>query len=372
MSDRDRMKVLITGGTGFVGSHVARQLLAAGHTVRLLVRDVDRARMLYTANGVSRDDTGDELIQAAAGSKDDGNAVGDTTIPTGSLQFVQGDVTQSPSVSAAMEGCDAVVHAAAGTPIKTRSVEDMFAVNVGGVKNVVTAALALGVERIVVISSITAIFNPDASKVTAEAPPAASNLPYGKSKVEAEYFLRRLQAEGAPIAIVYPGGVIGPDDPGFSDTCMALKHRIENGFRIFGQGGMQHVDVRDLAAFVTSLATDGGSGRFLVPGVYLKWTELADTIEAVSGCTLLRIPAQGWKLRMMGRLIDVVRKFRAVDAPISAETMRYATLWPNIANTDALHARHITLRDPAETFADTLRWMVKAGHLESDRCPNLL
>ena len=162
---------------------------------------------------------------------------------------------------------------------------------------------ALGVERIVCISSITAIFNPDASKVTPDTPPTKSDLPYGQSKVEAEIYLRELQAQGAPISIVYPGGVIGPDDPGFSDSFKALKHRIENGFRIFGDGGMQYIDVRDLAAFVCSLVQSGGSGRFLMPGVYCTWTELADIIEGVSGCQLKRIPAKGWKLRL-GRSSD--------------------------------------------------------------------
>ena len=133
------------------------------------------------------------------------------------------------------------------------SVEQMFAVNVGGVKNVVDSALALGIDRIVCVSSITAIFNTDAAKVTPDAAPAKSKLPYGQSKVEAEIYLRRVAGTGAPIAIVYPGGIIGPDDPGFSDSFKALKHRMENGFRIFGDGGMQFIDVRDLAALICSL-----------------------------------------------------------------------------------------------------------------------
>ncbi|MAT91816.1 MAG: oxidoreductase [Halioglobus sp.] len=332
------MQVLITGGTGFVGSHVARQLLAAGHEVRLLVRDAARAAAIYA---------------------------GDERQP----QLLVGDITDAASVRAAVEGCDALVHAAAGTPIRSESVEQMFAVNVGGVKNVVAAALEAGVARIVCLSSITAIFNTDGDKVTPEAPPAPAKLPYGRSKVEAEHYLRALQAQGAPIAIVYPGGVIGPDDPGFSDTCAALKHRIDNGFRIFGDGGIQQVDVRDLAAFVCALAIDGGAGRFLLPGVYLKWTAFADTVEEVSGCQLERIPAQGWKLRLVGRLVDLVRLFRRVDTPISAETMRYATLWPHIANTPELEQRGLGLRAPRDTFADTLAWMVAAGHLGREQCP---
>jgi hypothetical protein len=147
---------------------------------------------------------------------------------------------------------------------------------------------------------------------------------------------------------------------------------MENGFRIFGDGGMQFIDVRDLAALVCSLIISGGCGRFLLPGVYSKWTEQADIIEAVSGCRLQRIPAQGWKLRLVGRMTDVVRLFRAVDTPISAETMRYATLWPNIKNTDELARRGLRLRSPRETFSDAIHWMVKTGHLKAGLCPGIV
>ncbi len=316
--------------------------MAAGHAVRLLVRDQDKAQRYYQQLGA------------------------------GMPELVVGDVTDIVTVKAALAGCDGVVHAAAGTPIQMGSVQQMFAVNVGGVKNVVGSALALGINRIVCISSITAIFNTDAAKVTADAPPTKSRMPYGQSKVEADIYLRELQAQGASISIVYPGGIIGPDDPGFSDSFKALKHRMENGFRIFGDGGMQFVDVRDLAALISSLVTKGGSGRFLLPGVYSRWTEQADIIEAISGCQLQRIPAQGWKLRLIGRVTDVVRHFKAVDTPISAETMRYATLWPNIKNTDELARRGLNLRSTRETFADTINWMVQGGHLKAGLCPRIV
>lgn len=335
------MNVLVTGGTGLVGSHTCRALHAGGHTVRLLVRDPGKAERFYGG-----------LCEA---------------VP----ELVQGDVTDPGAVAAAVSGCDGVVHAAAGTPIGIDSLEQLFAVNVGGVQNVVDAALAAGLERIVCISSITAIFDTDGRKVTADAPPRPSKMPYGQSKVEAEYYLRDLQAQGAPIAIVYPGGVIGPDDPGFSDTCRALQHRIEHGFRIFGDGGTQQLDARDLAAFVCALLEEGDSGRFLLPGVYMTWTEFADIVEEVSGCTLTRIPARGWQLRMLGRVLDVVRKFRPVDSPVSAETMMYATQWPRIDNTPALAQRGLALRDPRETFRDAIAWMVRARHLSAQACPKV-
>jgi hypothetical protein len=118
--------------------------------------------------------------------------------------------------------------------------------------------------------------------------------------------------------------------------------------------------------------TSGGCGRFLLPGVYSKWTEQADIIEAVSGCQLQRIPAQGWKLRVVGRVIDFIRLFKTVNTPISAETMRYATLWPNIRNTDELAQRGLVLRSARETFSDAIHWMVKAGHLKAELCPRIV
>ena len=333
------MRVLVTGGTGFVGSHVARQLREGGHTVRLLVRDKEKAEAYYRRMG------------------------------EGIPELHPGDVTDIASVKESLAGCEGVVHAAAGTPMQTGSVEQLFAVNVDGVKHVVGSALECGIERIVCISSITAIFNEDAAKVTSDAPLTKSELPYGQSKIKAEVYLRELQGQGAPISIVYPGGVVGPEDPGFSDSFKALKHRMENGFRIFGDGGMQYVDVRDLATFIGSLVDSGGAGRFLLPGVYCTWTELADVVEEVSGCQLQRIPAQGWKLRLVGRIMDMARHFKTIDSPISAETMRYATLWPNIKNTDALAERGLSLRSTRETFADSITWMVKAGHLDPNQCP---
>lgn len=335
------MKVLVTGGTGFTGSHVACQLISGGHAVRLLVRDQGKATACY------------EKLQV--------------DVP----ELMAGDITDMPSVERAMAGCEAVVHAAAGTPMGATA-QQLKSVNVGGTRNVVDAAVAQGISRIICLSSITAIFDPDGSKVTADAAPHPSKMPYGQSKYETELYLRSLQEQGVPISILYPGGIIGPDDPGFSDSCKAVKHRIENGFRIFGDGGMQYIDVRDLAAFIVSLVVEGGSGRFFVPGVYSTWTEQADIIEAVSGCQLQRIPAQGWKLRLVGRLVDVARRFKRIDSPISAETMRYATLWPNIQNTDELEKRGLSMRDTRDTFDDTLRWMVKAGYLDASLCPESL
>ena len=335
------MKVMVTGGTGFVGSQVCKHLLRAGHEVTLLVRNVDKAHSYYAAS---------------------------STIMPG---LAQGDITDADSVLCAMLGCDAVVHAAATTPIAAVSEEQMFAVNVGGTRAVMDAAVAQQIDRIVHVSSITAIFNVDGEKVHEESQLTRVRQPYGRSKMEAESYVRTLQARGAPVAIVYPGGIVGPDDPGFSDSFKALSHRINNGFRLFDDGGMQYVDVRDLAAFIGSLVAEGGSGRFLLPGVYSRWTELADILDEVTGLPVQRIPARGWKMRVLGRCMDFLRLFKTIDSPVSAETMRYATQWPDIANTAELGRRGLQLRSARETFRDSLAWMLAAGYLDASQAPAL-
>lgn len=335
------MTVLITGGTGFVGSHVVRQLQSRGTQPRLLVRDLEKARAYYQQHFA--------------------------VLP----EFFVGDVSDADSVRQAMQGCDAVVHSAALTPINSGSTDELFAVNVGGTETVMGTAVALGVKHMVYVSSVTAIFDADGSKVHENAELCESSMPYGKSKVAAERYVRELQARHSGVSIVYPGGIIGPEDPGFSDAFKALHHRINNGFRIIDDGGMQHIDVRDLSALIASLLIEGGEGRFLIPGVYCKWSELADIIEEVSGCTLNRIAAKGWKLRLIGKLMDVMRLVKTVDTPVSAETMRYATLWPKIANSRQLAERGISLRPPRETFEDSIRWMLESGYLQPEQVPKL-
>lgn len=343
------MRTLITGATGFVGSHVARQLLDAGHVVRLLVRDQSKAQKLLIDLGVAVDSEKCELLV--------------------------GDITNAQQMESAVAGCTALVHAAAGTPIALPSKDELFAVNVGGTKNIVGAAVKAGLNSIVHISSATAVFNADASKIDLDAPLLMPDMPYGRSKVEAENYVREQQAAGAPVSIVYPSGIFGPDDPGFSDTFKALCHRIHNGFRLFDNGGMQQVDVRDLAAFVASLALNGESsesnGRHLVVGNYLSWVEQADLIEQVSGATLERIPAKGWKMRLIGRMMDVIRMVKTVDTPISAETMRYATQWPKMQNSSEIKSRGIAFRDPAESYIDSLTGLLNAGYLKPEQVPRL-
>ncbi len=79
----------------------------------------------------------------------------------------------------------------------------------------------------------------------------------------------------------------------------------------------------------------------------------------------------GWKLRLVGSFYDIKRLFKPVHSPISAETMRYATQWPEVQNAAEINALGLTLRPASDTFRDTLLWMGNNNLLDKKLLPNL-
>lgn len=336
------MQILVTGSTGFVGFHVVKILKQKNHTVVALVRDVDKARKLYEQHGIEVD------------------------------RFVKGSITDAHVVADALQACDGVVHAAAITPMQAGSEADLFATNVDGVKHVIGAACDKGIDNAVYVSSITAIFNSDATRMTQDAPVAQSKHAYGRSKAQAEEYVRSLQAQGRAVKTVYPGGIIGPDDPGMSATLMSLIYRMTQGFRITS-GGTQQIDVRDLAAFIVALleCNEKKPARYLTAGHYIAWKDFADLLEDVSGTVLPRSHISGFFLRLIGNFYDIKRLFRPVASPITAEMMRYATQWPHVVNAREMAALGVNLRPLRETFSDALRALGERQLLDKALLPKL-
>jgi nucleoside-diphosphate-sugar epimerase len=153
---------------------------------------------------------------------------------------------------------------------------------------------------------------------------------------------------------------------------MSLVYRMTQGFRITS-GGTQQIDVRDLAAFIVALLekNDGKPARYFTAGHYMSWTAFADLLDNISGTQLQRSKSPGFVLRLTGHIYDIKRLFKPVPSPISAETMRYATQWPEVKNAEAISALGVGLRPSAETFTDTLRWMGDSGLLDKKLLPKL-
>jgi len=325
------MRVLVTGATGFVGSHAAAALAARGHRVRCLVRDPTR------------------LERAAAQVPRD--------------EVVVGDVTDAAAVERALEGCETVVHAAAVVALEASRADEVLQTNLRGVENVVGGAHARGARSIVYVSSLGALWTPGGPPITADSPLASARSAYARSKTDSEKLVRRFQEEGAPIHSVYPCAVVGPDDPGLSEGNHTLRVFLRD-LMVITSSGFSIVDARDLAAILARLAEPGlEPGRYVVGGHYLDWHEVVALMDELTGRRVRRVRIPGALLRLLGRAGDLVKRVAPFDFPLTGEAMDFASQWPGAVTSPEVERLGVTLRDPRATYRDAIRWMVDAGHL---------
>jgi len=335
------MRVLVTGGTGFVGSHSAVELVRAGCEVRLLVRDPEKAQRVFARHGPALRDV------------------------------VVGDVTDRPSVRRALAGCDAVLHAAALVALESHRAAETHRTNALGVENVLGEAAERGLASIVYVSSSAALFRAGAEPIGPDSPIAEAKSPYARSKAAAERFAREILARGAPLRISYPGGVVGPDDPGLSEMNHTLTIFLRN-FVALTSGGISVVDVRDLARIHAALVLgQAPAGSYVAGGPFLAWREVADLLDRLTGRRVRRLPLPGALLRAAGRGGDLAKRLVSFDFPLTHEAMTFATRWPGADSSRTLAALGLHFRDPAESFADALRWLAEAGHLPPARIGRL-
>lgn len=330
------MRVMITGATGFIGFHTAQALMSAGHQVRLLVRSKDKLRRMY------------------------GSDITD---------YVLGDVTDEEAVARALRGCDAAVHTAAMVSVDRKDADRVLATNVGGTRLVIGGAVERGLEAIIHVSSVTALYDPEARFLNEYSPPGTASNAYGRSKVESEVYVRELQESGAPIHITYPASVIGPDDPGLTEPHQGLKTYLTNAVPILPSGN-QWVDVRDIAAaHLTLLERELPPGRYPLGGHFLTWSQLVDILSALTGRRIRKIPIPGGMMLGIGRMVDWYNRMRGkpLDIPVTHEAMVYATNWVRMDNSKARADLDLVFRPIEETLADAILSLVADGHIDPEK-----
>jgi nucleoside-diphosphate-sugar epimerase len=320
------MRVLVTGGTGFVGGWTAKAIADAGHRVRFLVRNPNKLQTSVAELGVDVSD------------------------------FGVADITDRDAVREALRGCDTVVHSAALVATDPRQAAQMLSTNTGGAQNVLGQAVELGMDPIIHVSSFTALFHPGLETLTADLPVVGGTDGYGQSKAQVEIYARGLQDAGAPVNITYPGMVLGPpvgDQFGEAGAGVkaALRMRV-----IPGRGAAWLVvDVRDLAALhVALLETGRGPRRYTAGGHRLPVPELAKLVGQVAGIRMGVLPVPDTMLRLAGAVLDRAERFLPFQSPFTSTGMQYYTQMPASDDSPSERDLRITYRDPRTTAADTV------------------
>jgi dihydroflavonol-4-reductase len=325
------VRVLVTGGTGFVGSHTVAALLRHGHDVRVLARDPGRVPSVLGRLGVR-------------------------------AEAVRGDVTDPDSVAAAVAGCQAVVHAAA--EIGVGGAGQTGDVNVVGTRTVLDQALAAGVDPVVYTSTITVHLPSTDPVVTPDSALAEPLSPYGVSKRDAELVVRERQADGHPVCSVTLGGVYGPDAPHLEGSFAAVLGAL-GSMMLVAPGGMGLIDVRD-AAELLARATEPGRGprRYLAGGQFVTWATWTELLGEAAGVHVHGHRVTTEEMVDLGRQFDAQRAAGTpVGAPLSEEAAVIMTSGVPTDDSATLADLGLTYRPVLDTFRDTVAFLRAEGHL---------
>jgi dihydroflavonol-4-reductase len=244
---------LVTGATGFVGSAVARVLLKAGHPVRVLARPGGDRRNL---KGLS-------------------------------VEIAQGSLEDHDSLAAAVADCRYLFHVAADYRLWVPDPGPMFRVNIGGTRELMQAALAAGVERIVYTSSVATLGIVPGGIADEETPSRAADMigPYKRSKFDAEAVVRDLVAEQSlPAIIVNPSTPIGPGDIKPTPTGRLIVEAARGRVPGFVDTGLNVAHVEDVAVGHLLAAETGEIGRrYILGGENLSLAEILAEVARLTG-----------------------------------------------------------------------------------------
>jgi 2-alkyl-3-oxoalkanoate reductase len=264
------MRLLVTGANGFLGSHIAETLAAAGHDVRLLVRKTSR---LDSLSGLD-------------------------------VEQVQGDVREPGSLLRAAKGMDVVVHAAGVT--SALSGRDYDNVNARGTNAMISAAVLADVRRFVYVSSLAAQGpSPDGQVQQPDVEPHPTS-PYGRSKLAAERYVLRA-VDDMSVAIVRPPVIYGPRDRGVLPLFRLAKYRLVPLYAD-GKNRLSWVYVTDAAEAIAAVAAaEGPAGSIytISDGQIYTWHELVDKAQVAIGYRPIRIQVPHTLYATAGRAADV-------------------------------------------------------------------
>ncbi|RBL93440.1 NAD-dependent epimerase/dehydratase family protein [Chitinophaga flava] len=287
--------ILVTGGTGFLGSYLIRALVAEGKPVRALYRKAPSPRLQDLS---------------------------------GKIEWVQCDILDVCALEDAMQGVTQVYHCAAVVSFQPGDVANLMKINVEGTANVVNMALDAGVEKLLYVSSVAAIGRAkEQAAITedCEWEESRNNSRYSISKFQGEMEVWRGIAEGLDAVIVNPSIILGA---GFWDegSGTLLKNAWKE-FPFYTDGVNGFVDVKDVVKAMIMLMDSSVSGeRFILSADNWSYRQLFTTMADALGKKPPHIAVKPWMAEMVWRLEKIKGLFTGKHPLVTKETARTAQL----------------------------------------------
>ncbi len=327
------MKALVTGSAGFIGSNVVRTLLEDGHDVRALhLPDED----LRNLRGLD-------------------------------VERVRGDVTDAPAMREAMRGCEVVFHLAAVYALWTKDVDIMHRVNVIGTQNVLDAARAEGVRRVVHTSSIARFGGQGPRRRATEASDFALGVTgdrYSQSKADAHEVAVRAARE-QDVVIVAPCGPIGPGDAGPTPTGRLLLSAVKMPIALVADTTTNFADVRDMARGHVLAAEKGKRGETYLLGCRdVSLVEIARMALDALGVTKRIVVAPFLAASIVARGLSLIADRVTGRPPLfTPQAVRIAKLGLRADCSKAVRELGMPQSPIDRAVADAMSWFAREGYL---------
>ena len=326
---------LVTGGTGFVGANVVRELLAQGRAVRVLARPGSDRRAL-----------------AGLG-----------------VEIVEGDLLDPASLRRAVKGVNSVFHVAADYRLWARHPEELHRVNVGGTRAVLEAAGEAGVSRVVYTSTVGALGIPgDGTPGTEATPVSLRDMvgPYKASKFLAEQVALGFAHQGLPVVVVNPSAPVGPWDVKPTPTGRMVVDFLEGKMVATLDTGLNLVHVRDVARGHLLAAERGKIGeKYILGNRNISLAEIGALLSEIAGIRPPRVRIPYWVAWSAALSMEAVARVTGAPPRVPLTAVRMAKKRMYFSPARAVRELGLPQTDVRDALRDAAEWFRAHGYVKA-------